>query len=122
MVSKGERHQLQEAFPRGRREPETRSGRSTPIFKFLELAVKSYELEVRSCIGNWQRVVHPLSLITWMELSLELSKCQCTAFQGIVLLGWVSCQVCSATPPLYPLSVLGAQIPRPELQSLGLAL
>ena len=48
MVSKGERHQLQEVLPRGRRETETRTGRRfaagpTPVFKFLELAIKSYE-------------------------------------------------------------------------------
>lgn len=74
MVSKGERHQLQEVLPRGRHEPETRPGRpfaaeSAPVFRFLELVVKSHELKVRSSIGNWQHVFHPLSLMSWGSLA-----------------------------------------------------
>lgn len=66
--SQSERHQLQELPPKGRHEPETRTCRpfaagSSPVSKFLELAIKSYELESEEQGRKLQRVVHALSLI-----------------------------------------------------------
>lgn len=83
MVSKGER-QL-ELPPRGRHKPEIRTCRhvaagSSPVFKFLELAIKFYKLNVRSSGRELAACGSSLPLISWTELSLELLKLQCTAF------------------------------------------
>lgn len=84
VASKRERHQLQGLPPKGgtnqRPGPAGTSLLASPVFKFLELAIKSDKLKVRSSVGNWQCVVPLLSLISWMELSSQLSKLQCTAY------------------------------------------